>query len=84
MQPGTPAHTLTRPLGCPREHVWARPPDQIARDPAGQLRHHEGILDSEPGVYAVGRPYQRSITSHLLGGVGADAEHVVDHFTART
>jgi len=55
-----------------------------ALDPAGQLSHHEGILDSEPGVYAVGLPYQRSITSHLLGGVGADAEHVVDHLTART
>ena len=55
-----------------------------ALDPTGQLRHHEGILDSEPGLYAVGLPYQRSITSHLLGGVGADAEHVVDHLTART
>ncbi|MGI8626407.1 MAG: hypothetical protein ACR2J5_07535 [Geodermatophilaceae bacterium] len=42
------------------------------------------ILDSEPGLYAVGLPYQRSVTSHLLGGVDADAEYVVDHLTART
>ncbi|MDK3258507.1 hypothetical protein [Blastococcus capsensis] len=37
----------------------------------------------EPGPYAVGLPYQRSIPSHLVGGVGADARSVVDHLVAR-
>ncbi|MGY2003808.1 flavin-containing monooxygenase [Blastococcus sp. SYSU DS1024] len=52
-------------------------------DPDGRLRHRGGVVDDCPGLYAVGLPYQRSITSHLLGGVGADARHVVDHLLAR-
>jgi len=55
-----------------------------ALDPAGQLRHQQGIIDSQPGLYAVGLPYQRSITSHLLGGVGADAKYIVAPPTTRT
>lgn len=54
-----------------------------AIDSAGRLRHRGGVIASEPGLYAVGLPWQRSITSHLVGGVGADAEHVVDHLTSR-
>ena len=52
-------------------------------EPTGQLRHRNGVLEDCPGLYAVGLPYQRSITSHLLGGVGADARYVVDHLLAR-
>lgn len=49
----------------------------------GRLRHRGGVVAGQPGLYAVGLPYQRSITSHLLGGVGADARFVVDHIVAR-
>jgi putative flavoprotein involved in K+ transport len=52
-------------------------------DAAGRLRHRGGVVPDEPGLYAVGLPYQRSITSHLVGGVGADARRVVDHLGAR-
>lgn len=52
-------------------------------DGAGRLRHRGGVVPGEPGLYAVGLPYQRSITSHLVGGVGADARSVVDHLVAR-
>ena len=55
-----------------------------ALDDAGHLRHQQGVVASEPGLYAVGLPYQRSITSHLLGGVSADAEYIVDHLTTQT
>jgi len=55
-----------------------------ALNDAGHLRHRQGVIASEPGLYAVGLPYQRSTTSHLLGGVGADAKHVVDHLIAHT
>jgi putative flavoprotein involved in K+ transport len=34
-------------------------------------------------VYAVGLPYQRTATSHLVGGVGGDARRVTDHLLAR-
>jgi hypothetical protein len=39
---------------------------------------------SVPRLYAVGLSYQRSIASHLLGGVGADPKYIVDHLTTRT
>ncbi|MEJ7757796.1 MAG: NAD(P)/FAD-dependent oxidoreductase [Nocardioidaceae bacterium] len=55
-----------------------------ALDAAGQLRDQQGVIDGQPGLYAVGLPYQRSIASHLLGGVGADAKYIVDHCSTRT
>lgn len=54
-----------------------------ALDGASQLRHRGGVVSSEPGLYAVGLPWQRAITSHLVGGVGADAQHIVDHLSSR-
>ena len=53
-------------------------------DARGRLRHRGGVVQGQPGLYAVGLPYQRSATSHLLGGVGADARRVTDHLVART
>jgi len=49
-------------------------------DDAGQLRHRHGITN-EPGLVVLGLPYQRTIASHLVGGVGRDAEHLIDHIT---
>lgn len=48
----------------------------------GRLVHRRGVT-AVPGLYAVGLPYQSSITSHLVGGVGTDARHVVDHLARR-
>lgn len=69
--------------------VWCtglRPDDGLVglpvRDGDGRLRHRRGIT-GEPGLYVVGRPYQSSITSHLVGGVGTDARYVVDHLMRR-
>lgn len=47
-------------------------------DGGGRLVHWRGVT-TVPGLYAVGLPHQSSITSHLVGGVGKDARHVVDH-----
>jgi putative flavoprotein involved in K+ transport len=44
----------------------------------GWPRHDRGIVHGEPGLYMVGLPFQSSLASHLIGGVGADAAHVVD------
>lgn len=49
----------------------------------GQLRHHRGVTD-RPGLYVLGLPYQSTIVSHLVGGVGADAARVVEHLAARS
>ncbi len=52
-------------------------------DEHGRLQHRRGVVAEEPGLYVVGLPYQRSITSHLLGGVGVDAKYVVDRLISR-
>lgn len=50
-----------------------------AFDAAGRLRQHRGIVQGITGLYTIGLPYQRSITSHLLGGVGADARRIANN-----
>jgi len=49
-------------------------------DDAGQLEHRGGITD-DPRLCALGLPYQSTIASHLVGGVGRDAERIVEHLT---
>jgi putative flavoprotein involved in K+ transport len=41
--------------------------------------HDRGIVESCPGLYFIGLPFLHSLSSALLGGVGRDADHVVDH-----
>lgn len=55
-----------------------------ALDDAGRIQHQAGVVTDHPGLYILGQPYQRTVTSHLLGGVGADANHIVNHLTQRT
>jgi putative flavoprotein involved in K+ transport len=45
--------------------------------------HDRGLVESCPGLYFVGLPFQYSLSSFLLGGVGRDAEHVVEHIASR-
>lgn len=42
----------------------------------GYPHHTRGVVDSWPGLYFVGLPFQRSLSSALIGGVGRDAEHI--------
>ena len=41
--------------------------------------HDRGNVESCPGLYFVGLPFLYSLSSALLGGVGRDAERIVDH-----
>ncbi|MEU4376992.1 flavin-containing monooxygenase [Pseudonocardia alni] len=52
-------------------------------DAGGRHVVHRRGITGEPGLYVVGMPYQSSITSHLVGGVGKDAAYVVDHLARR-
>jgi len=45
----------------------------------GYPRHVRGVVGEAPGLYFVGLRFQHRMTSALIGGVGADAEHVVKH-----
>lgn len=42
-----------------------------------------GVVETQPGLYFAGLAFQSSFRSMLIGGAGADAEHVVRHLTAR-
>ena len=42
-----------------------------------------GIVESQPGLYFTGLCFQSSFRSMLIGGAGADAEHVVKHLVSR-
>jgi putative flavoprotein involved in K+ transport len=46
-------------------------------DEYGYPRHKHGIVQESPGLYFVGLHFQTSLSSDLLGGVGADAGYIV-------
>ena len=44
--------------------------------------HDRGIVEASPGLYIVGLLFLYSLSSALLGGVGRDAKHIVDHIVS--
>jgi putative flavoprotein involved in K+ transport len=44
--------------------------------------HDRGIVRSEPGLYFVGLFFLYALASPLVGGVGRDAEHIVEHIAS--
>jgi putative flavoprotein involved in K+ transport len=51
--------------------------------PDGYPLHEQGRVTSEPGLYFVGLPFQRSLSSSTLVGVGRDGKLVADWIVAR-
>ena len=49
----------------------------------GWPMEERGVVPSAPGLYFTGLCFQSSFRSMLVGGAGADAEHVVRHLAAR-
>ena len=39
--------------------------------------HRKGVAEEESGLYFVGLPFQQTLASAIVGGVGADARYVV-------
>ncbi len=44
--------------------------------------HDRGCVESCPGLYFMGLPFLYSLSSVLLGGVGRDAEYIVNHMVS--
>jgi putative flavoprotein involved in K+ transport len=42
------------------------------------------VVSEIPGLYFVGMPFQYALTSGLVGGVGRDAEYVVNQVKVRS
>lgn len=49
----------------------------------GYPEQDRGIVPEHPGLYIVGLPFLRSLSSALLGGVGRDAWYIADHIDNR-
>ncbi|HEX6255425.1 MAG TPA: NAD(P)-binding domain-containing protein [Euzebyales bacterium] len=41
-----------------------------------------GVVPSQPGLYFIGMPFQRALSSALLGGVGRDAADIAGHIAS--
>jgi putative flavoprotein involved in K+ transport len=50
---------------------------------AGHPRHHRGVATDAPGLYFLGLRFQHTMSSSLVGGVGADAAFVVEQVARR-
>lgn len=44
--------------------------------------HDRGVVESCPGLYFLGLMFLYSLSSALVGGVGRDAEYIVDHLAS--
>ncbi|WP_340113713.1 flavin-containing monooxygenase [Maribellus mangrovi] len=49
----------------------------------GYPRHNRGVVHEQPGLYFIGMPFQRTLSSSLLLGVGKDAGFIAKHIASR-
>jgi len=56
--------------------------DLLLRTHNGVPIHDRGVVESCPGLYFVGLLFLYSLSSALLGGVGRDAKHIVEHIVS--
>ncbi|HJV98706.1 MAG TPA: portal protein, partial [Arthrobacter sp.] len=56
----------------------------LPTDDDGWPATSRGVVPELPGLYFVGMPFQYALTSGIVGGVGRDAEYVVEHLRARS
>ena len=52
-------------------------------DSSGLLPNDRGSVDGQPGLYVLGNHFQYSFASHLIGGVGRDAEYIATQIARR-
>jgi putative flavoprotein involved in K+ transport len=45
----------------------------------GYPRQHRGVVESAPGLYFLGLPFQHTFASAVIGGVGKDARYIAEH-----
>jgi putative flavoprotein involved in K+ transport len=66
--------------GFDLDFSWVEP---AVVDPYGFPVQDRGVVPAQPGLYFLGLPFLHSLSSALLGGVGKDAAHIVDHIARR-
>lgn len=48
----------------------------------GYPEHKRGVVHEQPGLYFIGMPFQRTLSSSLLLGVGKDAGYIASHIAS--
>jgi putative flavoprotein involved in K+ transport len=71
--------TVLWATGYRRTYPWL---DEPVLDANGELVHREGVT-AVPGLFALGLRFQRTRSSHFLGGVGDDAARIARAIAAR-
>jgi putative flavoprotein involved in K+ transport len=66
--------------GFVRDYRWIKLPIFDAR---GNPIHHRGVVQTEPGLYFTGLPFQSSLLSGLVAGAGADAKYIMQQIHVR-
>jgi putative flavoprotein involved in K+ transport len=66
--------------GFVRDFSWIRLP---IFDADGMPQHHRGMVQTEPGLYFIGLPFQSSVLSGIVASAGPDAEYVVRQIAKR-
>jgi putative flavoprotein involved in K+ transport len=74
------AATVVWATGSLPRHEWIDIP--AAFDARGWPAHERGIVPAVPGLAFVGLPFQYSVASPTLMGMGRDAQYVVDRLLA--
>jgi putative flavoprotein involved in K+ transport len=73
------AQTIIWCTGFAPDYRWIQLPVAVDGRMPPMIR---GVVTGSPGLYFVGLRFLHSMTSALLGGVGADAEHIAGHIRA--
>ena len=70
--------TILWATGYRPHHPWLHVPDALGAD--GTIVHDRGRT-RVPGLYVLGARWQYRMTSHMIGGVGADARFLAEQIT---
>jgi len=49
----------------------------------GSPLHDRGVVETEPGLFFIGLPFQYGFTSSLIGGVGRDANYIAERIAVQ-
>jgi putative flavoprotein involved in K+ transport len=66
--------------GYSADYSWI---DLPVFDEYGYPEHRRGVVNAYPGLYFVGLPFQSTLSSTLIMGVGKDARYIADHIASR-
>ncbi|MPZ53497.1 MAG: SidA/IucD/PvdA family monooxygenase [Acidimicrobiia bacterium] len=66
--------------GFVTDYSWV---DLPVFDDFGYPTHDRGVVESQPGLYFMGLPFQSTLSSALVGGMGRDAEYIAEHLSRR-